>query len=158
VVTAAAVAGFLLMNWPPARAYLGDGGAYVLGGTLSALVLSADSNPATTGAAVAAALVAGGTLGIFLVDLAVTLLRRRAAGAPLLIGDRSHLYDQLADRGWRPGQVAAAVGAVQLCFAALALGADRLLGGWPAVLAVTAGFALVLAALWRAGFVVARAG
>ncbi len=35
-----------------------------------------------------------------LADTAIAIVRRLRAGHPLFAGDRSHVYDQLVDRGW----------------------------------------------------------
>ena len=40
-------------------------------------------------------------VGLPLADTAIAILRRSLARRPLFLGDRSHVYDQLVDRGWR---------------------------------------------------------
>ena len=93
---AAALAGFLPYNRPPARVFLGDGGAYLLGAvTAVALVdLGAEAGPAGVVASL-------GFLGMFALDLIITVIRRKRVGHPLFEGDRSHLYDRLRDQGRR---------------------------------------------------------
>jgi UDP-GlcNAc:undecaprenyl-phosphate GlcNAc-1-phosphate transferase len=94
--------GFLVFNRPPARIYLGDAGAYLVGTALALACASAlDADGAITTWAALPLLVA-----VPVTDTAVAILRRRRAGAPLFSGDRSHVYDQLVDRGrTRPGAV-----------------------------------------------------
>lgn len=111
-----ALIGFLVWNRPPARIYLGNGGAYALGTLLAG------------GAAVAAfrwgvpgLLGAGLCLGVFAFELLFTVARRIGQGGGLVSGDRFHSYDLIArnhDRPtvtvffWAVGAVAAAVGAL----------------------------------------------
>ncbi len=113
-LVAAAVVGFLIYNWHPARVFLGDNGAYVLAALLVWLI----SESSEGAAEVAAAL---GVLGVFLVDLLVTVLRRRRAGAPLFVGDRSHVYDRLHRGGWSVPRVAMASTAAQIALAGTVL-------------------------------------
>ena len=104
----AAVAGFLVLNWHPARLFMGDAGAYVVGLTLAYLMIeSAATSPAPLA-------LSSGTLGILAIDLLVTLVRRRRQGVPLFLGDRSHLYDQMHDRGWTVVSVVAAAALFQV--------------------------------------------
>lgn len=89
---AAAAAGFLVHNLPPARLFLGDNGAYLVGAALAIAVLQ-------TGRQVPELAGAAGCLGVFLLDLVLSMLRRVTGRVPLHRGDRSHLYDQLRARG-----------------------------------------------------------
>jgi UDP-GlcNAc:undecaprenyl-phosphate GlcNAc-1-phosphate transferase len=92
---AGALCGFLVFNRPPARIYLGDAGAYLVGTALALACASAlHADGAVTTWAALPLLVA-----VPVTDTAVAILRRRRAGAPLFAGDRSHVYDQLVDRG-----------------------------------------------------------
>jgi UDP-N-acetylmuramyl pentapeptide phosphotransferase/UDP-N-acetylglucosamine-1-phosphate transferase len=89
---AGALAGFLLWNRPPAHIFLGDGGAYAAGAVLAAVtaIVARDGGwqPAL-GAVVC--------LGVFLFEIAFTILRRLPSGR-LTVGDRLHSYDILAAR------------------------------------------------------------
>jgi hypothetical protein len=42
------------------------------------------------------------------------MLRRRRAGVPLFIGDRSHTYDRLHDAGWGVERIAASAAGFNL--------------------------------------------
>ncbi|MFK3725709.1 glycosyltransferase family 4 protein [Pseudomonas monteilii] len=128
LVLAAAVMGFLLWNFPPAKIFMGDAGSGFLGMTLGGLSLQ--------GAWVApdylwAWLI---LLGVFIVDATVTLLRRLLNGDKVYEAHRSHAYQHAARRvaGHRP--VTLAVAALTLgwllpiaCLVVLA-GLDGLLG------------------------------
>lgn len=90
-----ALAGFLFFNLPPARAFLGDNGAYVIGITLAWSVIHSSIDWIS-------GLVAFGLIGVPLIDLGATVFRRMRKGRPLFTGDRDHLYDRLTRR--HPGR------------------------------------------------------
>jgi Fuc2NAc and GlcNAc transferase len=90
---AAASAGFLVWNWPPASIFLGDVGSGFLGATLSVLALSASDSSAKIPLEVWGILA-----GVFLVDATFTLVRRMARGDPWLQPHRLHGYQHLARR------------------------------------------------------------
>lgn len=93
LLLAAATAGFLVWNWPPARIFMGDAGSGFLGfalGTLSLwTVVQGWLSPWTW-------LILGGA---FLADATVTLLVRARVGARLSVAHRSHVYQRLS-RQW----------------------------------------------------------
>jgi len=104
VALAAALVAFLLFNRPPARIYLGDGGAYLLGTTLTVLVAEAWGPSVTTAVGAASfALVA-----LPAAEVAFAVVRRVRGRQSVLAGDRGHPYDRLVARGWpRPSASAA---------------------------------------------------
>ncbi|MEX0795891.1 MAG: MraY family glycosyltransferase [Acidimicrobiia bacterium] len=131
-----ALAGFLIFNWPPAKAFLGDGGAYVVAAGLTYFVLTSTGSPIDAGGDWMPEVIVGvALLGVFIVDLAVTLLRRTVARQPLFGGDRSHVYDQLADRGWTPAWVANSVASAQIGVVGLVLLLDLVFSPWVAAIA-----------------------
>ena len=92
LITMGAALGFLFHNWPPARLFLGDSGAYALGTALAVSILTHGRTPQ--------GLLGGLTcLGLIAMDLGLAILRRGFGGAPLMGGDRMHFYDQLMRRG-----------------------------------------------------------
>lgn len=95
VVLAAAIAGaslgFLVHNWPPARIFMGDVGSGYLGFLLAGLpLLAPDAQRPNAVVAVATG------LALFLLDPAITLVRRAFAGKNILRAHREHLYQRLA--------------------------------------------------------------
>jgi UDP-GlcNAc:undecaprenyl-phosphate GlcNAc-1-phosphate transferase len=91
-----ALAAFLVFNAPPARMYLGDGGAYLIGAVLATL-------PSLTAGATSVWPVWIATpllVALPLADTGIAVIRRVRERRPLLLGDRSHVYDALVDRGW----------------------------------------------------------
>jgi UDP-GlcNAc:undecaprenyl-phosphate/decaprenyl-phosphate GlcNAc-1-phosphate transferase len=111
---AGALSGFLAYNVPPARIYLGNGGAYAVGVLLAALAASVVERGGWVG------LIASGLcLGVYAFELLFTMLRRVSSRRPMVTGDRLHSYDRLARRigrsrstlvFWALGAVAAGLG------------------------------------------------
>jgi UDP-GlcNAc:undecaprenyl-phosphate GlcNAc-1-phosphate transferase len=145
---AGALAGFLLWNRPPAQIYLGDGGAYLLGATLAVLPALTDAGDDLSVWFALPLLV-----GLPVLDTAVAVLRRWRAGRPLFTGDRSHVYDQLADRGAGIAGSTAACVAVQVVLSAAGVLAANLEPA--AAAAVTVAGAVLLAVVIAAGRFVA---
>lgn len=87
----AAVAGFLLWNFPPARIFMGDAGSGFLGIALGVLSLQAAwQSPQLLWSWLI-------LLGVFIVDATFTLLRRLVRGDKVYEAHRSHAY-QYASR------------------------------------------------------------
>ncbi len=84
-----ALLGFLIWNRPPASVFLGDGGAYVIGGVL---VVIATRSSGTWSSLLGSAL----CVSIFALELVSTVIRRVTGSTSLVHGDRAHIYDQLA--------------------------------------------------------------
>lgn len=87
----AAVAGFLIWNFPPAKIFMGDAGSGFLGLVLGALVLL------NTHIAPQMLWVWLILLGVFIVDATYTLIRRLLRGDRIYEAHRSHAY-QYASR------------------------------------------------------------
>jgi Fuc2NAc and GlcNAc transferase len=89
---AAAVAGFLIWNWPPARIFMGDAGSGFLGFAFAALTLwSAAQDITLLWPCVI-------LLSVFVADATTTLLRRMANGERWYEPHRSHAYQKIARR------------------------------------------------------------
>jgi UDP-GlcNAc:undecaprenyl-phosphate GlcNAc-1-phosphate transferase len=116
---AGAVFGFLPYNIPPASIFMGDAGSMLLGffvATMMALFCQ-EGNARWFVASLA-------VFALPILDTALAVVRRIIGGRSIFAGDRSHLYDQLVDRGMTVKQVVAlfylvAVGAagVGVCLA-----------------------------------------
>ena len=139
---AGALAGFLVHNRPPARIYLGDAGSYLIGTALALLLAAAWGPAAPAGAGVAALAL----VGVPLAEVGVAVLRRALAGDPLFEGDRSHVYDQLVDRGWPARRASLTFAVAQSCLSALGATAARLRPRAAAGVVVAAGGALLAGA------------
>jgi UDP-GlcNAc:undecaprenyl-phosphate GlcNAc-1-phosphate transferase len=143
---AAATAAFVVFNRPPARVYLGDGGAYLIGTAIAALLAEAWGPPRSLATGI-------GALALVVVpaaELALAVLRRVRTRSSLLLGDRDHPYDQLVRRGWSVARVDAAYGLVGLALLGVAVGAAALPSPWAAV--------VVAGAIAALGVLVVEAG
>ncbi|MEU3898681.1 MraY family glycosyltransferase [Streptomyces sp. NPDC045251] len=144
-VLAAALTGFLLHNWHPARVALGACGSLFAGFLLAgAAVFTRAGHDPGAGAGVLFALTA-----VAGVDAALVLLSRRLAGRPPLRGGPDHLAHRLRRLGLTPQGAVAVLGAAS--FAGVLVGvlvhtgwADRV-----AVLWVAGGAVVAVAALTR---------
>jgi UDP-GlcNAc:undecaprenyl-phosphate GlcNAc-1-phosphate transferase len=90
-----AIIGFLFHNFPPAKCYMGDSGAYLIGYTIAALSLLNTQKGAVIAALIAPAL----ALALPIVDVAFALLRRGLKGLPLFRPDRGHIHHRLLGTG-----------------------------------------------------------
>lgn len=95
VITLAAVIAFLVFNFPGAKIFMGDSGAYSLGFMLSAVAIIF-SKSYDTMSVVGPIFIIG--LPVF--DGVFTNMRRLANGKSIFIGDRLHCYDQLLQKGY----------------------------------------------------------
>ena len=91
-----ALVAFVWYNRPPARIYLGDGGSYLIGASMTVLLAYA-WGPGTAGAT--------GVIALALVvvpaaEIASAIVRRRRSGLSIMDGDRAHPYDLLVASGW----------------------------------------------------------
>lgn len=128
LVLAAALAGFLVWNRPPARLYLGDNGAYLIGVVLTWAAMQAGTDAASD-------LVALALVGVPLLDLGVTVFRRLVSGAPIFAGDRDHTYDRLHQSGRSAGVVAMVFASAQMLWSSLLIAISVLVGDVSALLA-----------------------
>ena len=114
VALAAALAGFLAYNRPPARVYLGDGGSYLLGTALVVLV-AASWGP---GVAAPVGVAALALVAVPSAEVAFAVVRRLRGHRSLVTGDRGHPYDRLMQRRWSILATSGAYAAVTALLAA----------------------------------------
>jgi UDP-N-acetylmuramyl pentapeptide phosphotransferase/UDP-N-acetylglucosamine-1-phosphate transferase len=93
-VIAAAAAGFLRFNFPPARIFMGDAGSIPLGYLAAALGLAGWGEGLWTLAFPVL------VFSPFIVDAGLTLMRRGIAGEKVWQAHRSHYYQRLVRMGW----------------------------------------------------------
>lgn len=139
---AAACAGFLVWNRPPARIFLGDVGSGALGFLLAAAPLAPGEEGLGVGAATFALAI---SLSPFLFDATFTLLRRLARGERVWAAHRSHVYQRLVATGLSHGAVSARMGLAAALLSAVAVAAARApdaRAGWLALALGAASFAL----------------
>ena len=142
LILAAAVAGFLWWNFPPARIFMGDAGSGFLGVVLGGLAIqSAQSAPEMLWSWII-------MLGIFVVDATWTLIQRLIRGDKVYEAHRSHGYQHATDRFKSHVVVTVGVVIINVCFLlplALLVGSGWLNGSLGVLLAY---FPLMLLA-WK---------
>jgi len=113
-VLAAAAAGFLLWNWPPAKIFMGDVGSGFLGYVFAVMALASEK----AGAVPVLAWVL--LLGVFVLDTTVTLFLRLRRGETIWQAHRSHYFQRAVQAGLSHRSVTVWTGLLNLCLGALA--------------------------------------
>jgi UDP-GlcNAc:undecaprenyl-phosphate GlcNAc-1-phosphate transferase len=114
---AGALLGFLVFNFPPARIYLGDGGAYLIGFCIAALSL-ASSNKGSIAAVMLVTIVG---LGVPILDTTFAIVRRGLRGFPLFHADDEHIHHRLSDLGFSKRRVVVGVYGICVVLSLIAL-------------------------------------
>ena len=128
LVVAAATAGFLILNWPPAKIFMGDAGSTYLGFMIVFVGLATIANGTV-------ALAQWPTLAAaFVTDATVTLARRLARRERVFEAHRLHAYQHLSRRWQSHRRVTASVIGVNLIWLLPLSWLCALSGwGWPAL-------------------------
>lgn len=114
LVLSGASAGFLVLNFPPARIFMGDTGSYSMGLYIASFGII-DKRLAVPIAMV---------LGVFIFDASVTLVNRIIKGEEWYMAHRSHFYQRAVRLGYshlRVMSILSAVTALETCLACLYL-------------------------------------
>jgi UDP-GlcNAc:undecaprenyl-phosphate GlcNAc-1-phosphate transferase len=106
IVLVGALAGFLPLNWHPAKLFMGDAGALLVGLLMatSAIAVTGQINPGAVGleelfAAFIPIILPFAVLVIPLLDFGLAVVRRLRAGKSPFAADRKHLHHRLLDMG-----------------------------------------------------------
>lgn len=102
---AGALGGFLIFNLPPAKIFLGDGGAYLTGFFIASVSLLSSNK----GSVVGALLVIVIALGVPILDTAFAIIRRAMRGVPLFSADAEHMHHRLILLGYSKGRALVAM-------------------------------------------------
>ncbi len=113
---AGALLGFLVFNFPPAKIFLGDGGAYLIGFCIASLSLTS-SNKGSVAAVLAVTVIA---LGVPILDTSFAIARRAWRGFPLFHADDDHFHHKLERFGFSKRRIL--VGVYGLCVVLSLLG------------------------------------
>jgi len=101
LILVGAILGFLLYNFPPARVFLGDGGALFLGSMLAVISVQGALKSAAAFTLALPSLI----LGIPIFDTLFAIVRRRKNRLPISSPDRGHLHHRLLERGYSQREV-----------------------------------------------------
>jgi UDP-GlcNAc:undecaprenyl-phosphate GlcNAc-1-phosphate transferase len=137
-----ALIGFLRFNFPPAKIYMGDGGAYFLGFLIASLA-TVNSHKGTVMTALIAPVF---VLALPITDVTIAILRRGLKGLPLFRADRKHIHHRLIDYGFSRTRAVLTLYFICLVFLLLALFVFWLGGRWvPALFGVGCAILLISA-------------
>ncbi|MBW3635821.1 MAG: undecaprenyl/decaprenyl-phosphate alpha-N-acetylglucosaminyl 1-phosphate transferase [Armatimonadetes bacterium] len=109
--------GFLRFNFHPAKIFLGDAGALLLGFWLATIALAAAAKTAAATTLALPLLV----LGIPILDTVWAIFRRALAGKAPWVADRGHIHHRLLSKGLSPVKTVLVIYAVGLVLGATAL-------------------------------------
>lgn len=112
-----AIMAFLFSNFPPARIFMGDNGATLIGFLLAVLPFAEESD-SHSGVRMTAMVV---LLFLPLLDFVTSIIRRLVSGQSPGTPDRGHIHHRLQDLGLRPRHVLAVVYPVCAFLALVAL-------------------------------------
>ncbi|HXV14105.1 MAG TPA: MraY family glycosyltransferase, partial [Candidatus Krumholzibacteria bacterium] len=116
---AGACLGFLLFNFPPARIYMGDTGAMLLGWTLAQIACLITMREPTVNSFAAVMLV----LGVPILDTLLAVARRIVLRAPLFAADHLHVHHVLRHSGLSPRKTLLVLYGLQAVLAGLGIAA-----------------------------------
>jgi UDP-GlcNAc:undecaprenyl-phosphate GlcNAc-1-phosphate transferase len=119
LILSSALGGFLVLNRPPARIFLGDSGSMVIGLTLGILGMQGSMKTSATLSITAPAVV----MMLPMFDTIAAVIRRELTGRSFYSPDREHIHHLLLDRGLTPWQVLCILGALCLTTGAAATAA-----------------------------------
>ncbi|GAB2655130.1 glycosyltransferase family 4 protein [Arenimonas aestuarii] len=138
VALAAACLGFLPLNFPRARLFLGDVGSHALGYAIAALLLLVAGTPGTSTWLLLL------PVSAMVLDASLTLLSRARRRQVLWRAHREHLYQRAVAHGWSHAGICALYAAWTLAAIGLALYLLRQAPPWPVLGSVVAlGFGII---------------
>ena len=144
VIISAGSLGFLVLNWAPAKIFMGDVASTFLGFSFAVLPLLAmklQGKAATVGAVF---------MWAFLLDTLITLILRAIRHEKVLSAHRSHFYQRLTLTGWQPH-------AVSLLYIVLSIIAGGLDIGWIQSITLFDYFILIgLPVIWTLFWIILR--
>ncbi|MDI3531630.1 MAG: UDP-GlcNAc:undecaprenyl-phosphate/decaprenyl-phosphate GlcNAc-phosphate transferase [Candidatus Atribacteria bacterium] len=115
--------GFLCYNFPPARIFLGDGGALFAGIVLSTISVQGSLKSTATFTLLVPILV----LGIPIFDTFFAIVRRKKNRLPLMSPDEGHLHHRLLKRGYSTRKAVLVFYSISLIFSMVAIFINRYL-------------------------------
>jgi UDP-N-acetylmuramyl pentapeptide phosphotransferase/UDP-N-acetylglucosamine-1-phosphate transferase len=141
-IIVAACGGFLLLNFPPAKLFMGDAGSTVLGLLAGIVILKAHQGtilPVWLGVLV---------FSPFVVDASITVMARARRGERLWEAHKYHYYQRLVESGWGHRKAVLAEYVLMVgCCASAALAARLPVSGQ---ISIIAGWTVIYAVLMRA--------
>ncbi len=163
-ITVGICVGFLPWNFSPARIFMGDAGAQLLGLLLAAstMVVGGRADPTSTFKGqtyffVAPLFIPFVILAVPMFDTLLAIVRRTVNRRSPAVADRQHIHHRLVDLGHGPRRAVIILWSFTMLFSALALAPVYISGRWP-LIPLVGGFVVVVlfavlhkdSTLWRA--------
>jgi len=117
LILAGAALGFLPLNFPPARIFLGDTGSLFLGFMLAGFSIMGATKQITLTTLFIPMLI----LGLPITDTFYVMWRRLKSGRPIFQADRGHIHHKLLGLGLTPRQTTIALYLISLYFGGAAI-------------------------------------
>jgi UDP-GlcNAc:undecaprenyl-phosphate GlcNAc-1-phosphate transferase len=144
-----ACGGFLIVNWPPARIYLGDAGSHLLGYTLAVMTLP---DPASIRVVPGSLLFGPLLLGVFLFELSFITTIRLNKGLKWWKGSPDHFALRTQAAGFSKVSTVLGACAAAVPLALAAVGVHENVGeGWRLSLLGIVSLEVIAAWLWLRG-------
>lgn len=153
IALAGSAVGFLPFNFNPAKIFMGDAGAMLLGFAIA--VISVEG--ALKGAATIALAIPMFALGVPIIDTAFAIARRMHNGTPFYQADRGHIHHRLLARGFSHRGAVVLIYLVSGVLASFAVMMARVHVAATAYLAVVIVLGALLAGVGRSGHTHPRA-
>lgn len=134
---AGGILGFLFHNFPPAKVYMGDSGAYLIGYVIAALSLI-NAEKGTVLAALIAPVLA---MALPIADVGFAIIRRGIRGLPLFRPDCNHIHHRLIRSGLSRRNTVLVLYSISLC---ALVGGILLFASQERYLGILIGFAFVV--------------
>jgi UDP-GlcNAc:undecaprenyl-phosphate/decaprenyl-phosphate GlcNAc-1-phosphate transferase len=139
-ITVGICVGFLPWNFSPARIFMGDAGAQLLGLLLAAatMIVGGRADPSSTFQGqtyffVAPLFIPFVILAVPMFDTALAIVRRTVSRKSPAVADRHHIHHRLVDLGHGPRRAVIILWSFTLIFSALALAPVYISGRWPLI-------------------------
>ena len=146
LVLCGALLGFLRYNFPPARIFLGDTGAYFIGYSLALLALEGYQR-----VTVLTFIVPILALAVPIIDTTLSVMRRLRRRMNPMLADRSHMHHRLLETEGSERSAVLSIWFLTACFCIIAVSFTRL-EGYAAILFLGAVALLTLRLLRNLGF------
>lgn len=117
LIVAGITVGFLIYNKYPARVFMGDSGANLLGFILSIIALDGAFKQAT----VLSLFIPILALAVPIFDNLFVIVKRFSEGKPVYQADRSQIHYRLQEKGFSPRQVVTYINIISLTFSAISI-------------------------------------
>jgi UDP-GlcNAc:undecaprenyl-phosphate GlcNAc-1-phosphate transferase len=123
---AGGLAGFLWFNFPPARIYMGDGGAYFLGFLIGVMTIVSSQKGTIIASLIAPLFV----LALPILDTTLAIVRRGVQGLPVFRPDRRHIHHRLMETGVPQRKIVLGIYALTALFLAMGFAVFWSKGMW----------------------------